>query len=97
MSWSEGRGPRAVPVGMINQVLRRWGRKCYLCGGPYDQIDHIVPFAEGGTNTLDNMAPICDDDHRKKSERERVRGYRRKQAKAKRPAEKHPSEGLKPS
>lgn len=97
MSWTEGRGPRAVPPGMIVQVLRRWGRKCYLCGGPYDQIDHIIPFAEGGGNTLDNLAPICDEDHRKKSERERVRGYRRKQAKAKRPAEAHPSEGLKPS
>lgn len=98
MSWTEGRPPgRTIPVGMINQVLRRWGRKCYLCGGPYQQIDHVIPFAEGGATTLDNMAPICDDCHKKKSERERVRGYRRKQAKAKRPAEKHPSEGLKPS
>jgi len=82
---------------MVNQVLRRWGRKCYLCGAPFDEIDHIIPFSEGGTSTLDNMAPICAEDHRKKSERERVRGYRRKQAKAKRPAEPHPSEGLTPS
>lgn len=94
MSWTEGRGPRAVPAGMVVQVLRRWGRKCYLCGGPYEEIDHIIPFAEGGESTLDNMAPICTVCHGKKSNRERVRGYRRKQAKAKRPAEAHPSEGL---
>lgn len=81
------------------QALRRNGRRCYVCnatGVPLER-DHIIPVAESGTNDLANCGPICDPCHKLKSERERIRAYRRRQAKAKRPAEKHPSEGLKPS
>jgi 5-methylcytosine-specific restriction endonuclease McrA len=81
------------------QALRRHGRRCYVCGatGVPLRRDHIIPVSEGGTNDLANCGPICDPCHKPKSERERIRAYRRKQAKAKRPAEPHPSEGLKPS
>jgi 5-methylcytosine-specific restriction endonuclease McrA len=80
-------------------ALRKFGRKCYVCGavGVPLEKDHIIPVAEGGTSGPENCAPICTDCHKLKSERERIRAYRKRQAKAKRPAEKHPSEGLKPS
>lgn len=81
------------------QALRRHGRRCYVCGavGVPLERDHIIPVAEGGSNEVENCAPICKPCHKLKSERERIRAYRARQAKAKRPAEKHPSEGLKPS
>ena len=80
-------------------ALRRYGRRCYLCGavGVALEKDHVIPVTEGGTNDPDNCAPICTPCHKLKSERERIRAYRRRQAKAKRPAEPHPSEGLTPS
>jgi 5-methylcytosine-specific restriction endonuclease McrA len=77
-------------------ALRKFGRKCYVCGavGVPLERDHIIPVAEGGTNGPENCAPICTDCHKLKSERERIRAYRKRQAKAKRPAEPHPSEGM---
>lgn len=81
------------------QALRRHGRRCYECGavGVPLERDHIIPVFEGGTHDASNCGPICGPCHKLKSERERIRAYRRRQAKAKRPAEAHPSEGLKPS
>lgn len=82
------------------QALRLHGRRCYVCGavGVPLERDHIIPVAEGGSNDVGNCGPICGPCHKLKSERERVRAYRRKQAKGKRPAEQHPSKGgLKPS
>lgn len=80
-------------------ALRRYGRRCYICGavGVPLEKDHVVPVAEGGTNEAENCAPICESCHKLKSERERIRAYRKRQAKAKRPSEPHPSEGMKPS
>lgn len=95
MSYSRKRKPgnsfTDVAKGII---IRTWGRRCYLCGavGIPLQFDHIIPVSEGGTSDPENGAPACDSCHKLKSERERVRGYRAKQAKAKRPAEPHPSE-----
>lgn len=100
MSYSRNRtSADRFPDFVWAQALRRNGRRCYMCGaaGVPLERDHIIPVAEGGANDLANCGPICGDCHKPKSERERIRAYRRKQAKAKRPAEPHPSEGLKPS
>lgn len=32
---------------------------CYLCGGPPEHLDHIVPLSRGGTHTPDNVAWAC--------------------------------------
>lgn len=100
MSYSRNRTAKdRIPDWIWNQVLRANGRRCYVCGvaGVPLERDHIVPVAEGGKTEVANCGPICAPCHKTKSERERIRAYRRKQAKAKRPAEPHPSEGLKPS
>jgi 5-methylcytosine-specific restriction endonuclease McrA len=80
-------------------ALRAYGRRCYVCGavGVPLEKDHVTPVTEGGSNGPENCAPICESCHKLKSERERVRAYRKRQAKAKRPTEAHPSEGLNPS
>lgn len=58
-------------------MLRLWPI-CYLCGmNPSEQVDHIVPDFEGGTDELGNLAGICTDCHKVKSARE---GQRARQA-----------------
>lgn len=32
---------------------------CAYCGGPADQIDHVVPLARGGSNEWDNLTAAC--------------------------------------
>lgn len=52
------------------QVLRLWPI-CYICGlNPSEEMDHIIPDFEGGTNDLANLAGACGPCHRKKSARE---------------------------
>ena len=32
---------------------------CHVCGRPCaDQVDHVIPLAEGGEDTFDNLRPI---------------------------------------
>jgi 5-methylcytosine-specific restriction protein A len=38
--------------------------------------DHIVPLAEGGADTLDNLAPVCHACHQVKTHTEAMRGQR---------------------
>lgn len=33
---------------------------CYVCGAPYEHIDHFIPLADGGTHTLENLVPACE-------------------------------------
>jgi 5-methylcytosine-specific restriction endonuclease McrA len=44
-------------------VWHRWGKRCYWCGCPLNDteftIDHVIPRAEGGGSTIDNMVPSC--------------------------------------
>jgi 5-methylcytosine-specific restriction protein A len=46
------------------QVLARDGGRCQLCGQPAQQVDHIVPRADGGSDALDNLRAVCGRCHR---------------------------------
>ena len=39
--------------------------------------DHIAPLAEGGSETIDNEQPLCDECHTAKTAEESKRGVRR--------------------
>lgn len=45
------------------RVATRHGYKCAMCGRLWvsyrDQIDHIVPREQGGTNEESNLQPLC--------------------------------------
>lgn len=42
------------------------------------EVDHIVPMAEGGTDSMDNLRAINRDCHREKTAAEAARGVGRK-------------------
>jgi predicted restriction endonuclease len=54
------------------QILERDGFRCKLCGTtPKEtklEVDHIVPVAKGGTDSLNNLRTLCVDCNRGKSD-----------------------------
>ncbi len=46
-------------IGQLRQKLEYWGNRCWICGGPYQAIDHVKPIARGGWHALMNLRPIC--------------------------------------
>ena len=56
----------------VEQLLARiayYGWRCYMCGKPFDVIDHVIPLARGGTNWPSNLRPACKSDNSKKRDR----------------------------
>ena len=59
-------------------VMRKYFAICHVCGEPdADQIDHVIPLAEDGPDTIDNLRPIhskpCHQD-KTQAEARRARG-----------------------
>lgn len=67
-------------------VLERDGERCYRCGAPADEVDHIVPASRGGTDHPSNLAAICRRCHAQKTGREAQAARPRRR----RPPEPHP-------
>ena len=40
------------------------------CGRAAQEVDHILPLSEGGTNDLDNLQGLCKSCHSKKTARD---------------------------
>lgn len=36
-----------------------WGGRCWICGAPAEQTDHVKPLAKGGAHWPCNLRPIC--------------------------------------
>ncbi len=42
------------------RALCDWfGNQCLVCGKSKVSIDHVVPVAKGGRNTIENLQPLC--------------------------------------
>lgn len=46
----------------VAQVAARWayyGHRCWMCGDPATQTDHVIALARGGSNWPANLRPAC--------------------------------------
>lgn len=62
------------------KILRRDHYLCQPCYKlnkltPAEQVDHIVPKAQGGTGERDNLQSICTECHNKKTATEKKGSY----------------------
>ena len=60
---------QGIPSGVRREVWRRDEGKCKKCGSRKNlEYDHIIPVAEGGSNTARNIELLCQDCNRSKSD-----------------------------
>lgn len=50
------------------ECLEAWGHSCVVCGATPVQMDHIMPRSQGGESIVWNGLPLCEPDHRAKTE-----------------------------
>lgn len=77
--WSKLTGPlkkrqrKSAPgAATPEQVLARmayFGFQCWLCGGPFEDVDHVKPIAKGGSNWPANLRPSCHSCNSRKRSR----------------------------
>ncbi|MBU1036890.1 HNH endonuclease [Patescibacteria group bacterium] len=67
---------RTIPLSVRVKILSRDNFRCVFCGkspatdiGTKLHIDHVVPFANGGENTLENLQTLCEKCNLGKSNR----------------------------
>jgi HNH endonuclease len=46
-----------------------YGGRCYICGEPFEAIDHVISLNKGGTNWPSNLRPICKLDNSSKGDK----------------------------
>jgi hypothetical protein len=57
----------AIPTEVKRFVIERDRHRCVKCGSPYNlEFDHIIPVAEHGSNTANNIQILCKDCNRSK-------------------------------
>ena len=51
-------------------LCAQYGNVCLCCGSSAPlTVDHVIPLARGGTNTIDNIQPLCHACNTRKSTR----------------------------
>lgn len=58
---------RPLPEPTKRLVRQRCGFGCVICGNPLIEYDHLVPFAEGGSDHASNLTLLCTEHHAKKT------------------------------
>lgn len=43
----------------VKARMAYWGNKCWMCGGPFECIDHVKPLKAGGKDCPANFRPAC--------------------------------------
>lgn len=51
-------GGSSTPEQIAGRVAM-FGGKCWMCGGPYEHLDHVIPVVRGGSDWPANLRPAC--------------------------------------
>lgn len=43
----------------IRAIIAAYDGACYVCGEPWEHLDHVIPISANGTHTAENIAPAC--------------------------------------
>lgn len=43
----------------LDQRMSMFGRRCWMCGGAFEHVDHVKPLSRGGLHCLSNLRPAC--------------------------------------
>ncbi len=43
----------------LRAKMEYWGNRCWMCDGPFENVDHVKPLARGGADALMNLRPAC--------------------------------------
>lgn len=87
-SYSPNRHPN--PRWLRKKIRQRDNHTCQQCGKPGNEVDHIIPISQGGTDHPNNLQVLCATCHTTKTRTEQHAGTRRKQALLHLPTEQHP-------
>lgn len=58
-----------ISSAQINARMSMFGYKCWMCGGPFEHVDHVKPLSKGGLHMLCNLRPACGSCNRSKAAR----------------------------
>lgn len=62
---SKGPARRPIPMRLRFGVMQRDKFRCVYCGAKPDaaelQLDHVVPYSQGGADTIENLVTACPD------------------------------------
>ena len=62
-AWEYGKGPLYGFKTYKDYIDAEQEGKCLLCGKPIHHYHHIIPKSKGGSDTVDNIAGLCDECH----------------------------------
>jgi hypothetical protein len=90
-----GKSTRHISDATKLAVRQKCGFGCIFCGIPIFEYDHLIEFAEGGENTVENLNLLCPDHHAKKTKGILSRSAVEQRAKAPVNLSRGKAEGLK--
>ena len=62
-AWEYSKGPLYGFETYKDYINAEQNGKCLLCGKPIHHYHHIMPKSKGGSDTVDNIAGLCDECH----------------------------------
>lgn len=54
-----GSACESFSVELLAKRVEYYGSRCWICGDPYEHIDHVKPISKGGPHMLSNLRPAC--------------------------------------
>ena len=90
MAWGDGRTQAAEWKRIRKRILARDSHTCQRCGDVGNEVNHIIPASEGGTDGDDNLETLCPSCHQPETVAQTTRAVRRHAAWGRHPGEKHP-------